>query len=201
MAHGLEQIENGLSDQFDRDRSDRRLIRAKLMVSELAEVLEALANRDDVALADGLTDLHYVVTGTSLTYNIPEAEVFEEVHASNMTKDTAQDAVVNHSGARGKDAPEYRPPDIRKALEAARAATGLIRRQAYREGNRLATRDGRRVGNATVVDVSEDKRFESIIYLARTEFGVELKITESEAADLFHVKTWDETKKMSWEQP
>lgn len=95
--------------------SDQRVLRAKLMVSELGETIKALYERDQVALADGLADLTYVVEGTAVTFTVPLQAVFEEVHASNMTK-TPGLAVANHDAARGKG-PDFKPADVRNTLE------------------------------------------------------------------------------------
>lgn len=97
-------------------RRDPRLLRAKLMLSELSEVLDALATRDEVALADGLADLEYVTVGTAVTFAIPLGATFDEVHRSNMTKSTVAEAVANHTGDKGKG-PGYEEPRIAEVLE------------------------------------------------------------------------------------
>jgi len=65
---------------------DRRVLRAHLMIEELGELLEAMANRNEVGALDALTDLTYVVFGTAVTLDLPLDEAFQEVHRSNMTK-------------------------------------------------------------------------------------------------------------------
>lgn len=97
-------------------RRDNRVIRAKLMVSELSEVLDALATRDEVALADGLADLEYVTVGTAVSFMLPLGAVFDEVHRSNMTKSTVGEAVANHTGDKGKG-PGYEEPRVAEVLE------------------------------------------------------------------------------------
>jgi hypothetical protein len=119
-ASQLQSIESQLGAAALADRSDPRLLRAKLMVSELAEVVEALMLRNEVELADGLADLEYVTVGTAVTYHIPLGEVFNEVHASNMTKHTVQEAVANHSGDKGKG-PDFKPPQIAAVIAKARS--------------------------------------------------------------------------------
>lgn len=94
--------------------NDQRVLRAKLMISELGETIKALYERDQVALADGLADLTYVVEGTAVTFTVPLQAVFEEVHASNMTK-TPGLAVANHAANRGKG-PDFKAADISDVL-------------------------------------------------------------------------------------
>lgn len=89
------------------------------MVSELSEVLDAMAERDEVALADGLADLEYVTVGTATTFDIPLGAVFKEVHTSNMTKSTVQESVANHSGDKGKGL-DYQPPRVAEVIAASR---------------------------------------------------------------------------------
>ena len=94
-------------------RGDGRSLRAHLMLEELGEVLQALAQRDNAGLADGLADLDYVVSGTAVAYDIPHEEVFFEVHQSNMTKKVTGDVRVLDKGV------SYNPPTakIRQILE------------------------------------------------------------------------------------
>jgi len=112
-------VENDLAESYKSGR-DVRMIRAKLMVSELAEVLQALVTRDEVELADGLADLEYVVVGTATTFDVPLGDVFDEVHRSNMTKSTVESSVRNHDGDRGKG-PQYSPPDVAGTIARSRS--------------------------------------------------------------------------------
>ena len=70
--------------------TDLRAARASLMIEELRETIEAMITMDETALADGLADLAYVVTGTAVSYGMPIGALVEEVHRSNMTKDPGQ---------------------------------------------------------------------------------------------------------------
>ena len=92
---------------------DERAYRAHLMLEELSEVLMALAERDEVSLADGLTDLSYVVQGTLISYGLPGQALFEEVHSSNMTKSRNP----GDPRMKEKDMEQgYRSPDIKTVL-------------------------------------------------------------------------------------
>jgi len=67
-------------------------------------------------VARQIADLHYVLSGTSLEFGIPENEVFREVHLANMKK---------VGGPRREDdkqlPPEgWSPPDVKSVLDEAR---------------------------------------------------------------------------------
>lgn len=93
---------------------DARIIRAHLMMEELAEVLEGLAQRDRLKTLDGLADLSYVTHGTAVAYALPLDEAFDEVHFSNMTKAVrkADDTRLRDKGT------SYVAPNLEKLLEA-----------------------------------------------------------------------------------
>ena len=80
--------------------------RLRLMFEELNELEEALYAGDLVAVADGLADLTYTVLGTAVSCGLDLQPVFDEVHASNMTKDPDPG---NGKPAKGLD---YQPPRI-----------------------------------------------------------------------------------------
>lgn len=100
---------------------DTRTFRCAFMAEELAETIEAMAAGDEIALADGLADLLYVVLGTAIQLDIPLAHVFDEVHRSNMTKVTA--SAENPLLKMGKGG-SYEPPNIVAALLAGRGENG-----------------------------------------------------------------------------
>ena len=92
---------------------DERAYRVHLLVEELSEVIQAMAERDVIGLADGLTDLSYVTYGTLVTYGLPGSALFEEVHSSNMTKtrDPEDPRMKDKDESRG-----FLPPSIHKVL-------------------------------------------------------------------------------------
>lgn len=65
---------------------DNRVLRIKLLKEEFYEYKTAEADEDLVAIAKELADMIYIICGTALTYGIPLAEVFDEVHRSNLSK-------------------------------------------------------------------------------------------------------------------
>lgn len=187
VASDLLELESELADAFAEDRTDTRMIRGKLMVGELAETIRALANRDEVELADGLADLDYVVNGTAESYLIPLGLVHDEVHRSNMTKSTVQQSVANHTGDKGKG-PGYSPPRIAEAIEAGRSVESTYPRpDTWPRGSEINTRDGRRVGNAAVVGWDSDGSHVSIL----TDYGNSMRLTPREAAELYYSEPRD----------
>lgn len=82
---------------------ERCLLRINLLQEELNELKEALANRDLVEAADALCDLQYVLSGAIHELGLGDvfAELFGEVHRSNMSKacqslDEAQATVLHY---------------------------------------------------------------------------------------------------------
>lgn len=71
------------------NRSDHRL---QMLVEEVDEYREGVQKGDLKNIAKELADILYVVYGTILEHGLQDKieAVFEEVHASNMSKDFAQ---------------------------------------------------------------------------------------------------------------
>lgn len=120
---------------------DRLLLRGRLIVEEVGELLCALTGHhgktekaykmqlkalfdhmwetrnpmDLIEVADGCVDSHVVISGTALEAGIPEDEVYVEVHRTNMAK---AGGPVREDGKRLK--PEgWKPPNIKKVLKKA----------------------------------------------------------------------------------
>jgi predicted HAD superfamily Cof-like phosphohydrolase len=87
-------------------------LRCALIEEEAAEFRESLDTDDIVEVADAIGDLLYVVYGAALTFGIPVAEVFAEVHRSNMTKlGDDGEPIFRHDGKVMKG-PHFSPPDL-----------------------------------------------------------------------------------------
>lgn len=100
----------------------RRTLRFELIREEVDELRAALEASDVTAVADALADISYVVVGAAVEWGIPLAEVFDEVHRSNMAK---VGGPVRADGKRLKP-PGWTPPDVAGVIR--RAATGMIKR-------------------------------------------------------------------------
>ena len=87
-----------------------------MLEEELAEFYSALSKKDIVGVADGLTDILYVVYGIGHSCGIDLDHTFEAVHDSNMSKlDVNGNAQYDENGkvVKGK---YYVPPDIKRVL-------------------------------------------------------------------------------------
>lgn len=109
-----------LQDQLVKHPEDRRLLRAHLLIEELGEMLMALGERFEIEVLDGLADLLYVLVGAAVTMDLPLSEAFEEVHASNMTKEKRSDDKFKDR-VRDKG-PNYRGPNLLRVLQQHRKA-------------------------------------------------------------------------------
>ena len=67
---------------------DRIQLRINLLQEELDELKQALADGDKVEMVDALCDIQYVLSGAILEFGTGNkfAELFDEVHRSNMSK-------------------------------------------------------------------------------------------------------------------
>lgn len=100
------------------EAGDPRLYRFYHTLEELGEFGIALANRDEIELADALGDLQYLLLGDAVTFDIPMGEVFDEIHRSNMTKTRkiGDERMKDRSAESG-----FLPPDLKTAIEKGRA--------------------------------------------------------------------------------
>lgn len=88
-------------------------LRLKLIEEEWNELQEACKNRDLVEVLDAITDMHYVLSGFSVSCGLNEDKGFELVHQSNMSKlcDTeehAKETVKWYKETRPEFQPSYR---------------------------------------------------------------------------------------------
>jgi predicted HAD superfamily Cof-like phosphohydrolase len=87
-----------------------RTLRSDLLLEEVRELLDAVAESDITGIADAVADVVYVAVGTAVAYGIPFDAVFAEVHRSNMTK------VNSPAEAKLVKGPGYEPPRIAELL-------------------------------------------------------------------------------------
>lgn len=88
-----------------------RLRRARLIVSEAAEFVEAADVGDLVEMVDALADLLVVTYGAAIELGVDLEPVFAEVHRSNMSKNGGKDP-----GGKVLKGPAFCPPDIAAEL-------------------------------------------------------------------------------------
>lgn len=80
-----------LAKELTRDsdgEKDLVICRAAMSLEELAEWLHAHAQHNLTAAADAIGDRLYLLLGDTVATGLPLAEIFQCVHASNMTKMT-----------------------------------------------------------------------------------------------------------------
>lgn len=104
-------------------------LRVALIVEELSELADALADGNAVETLDALVDLRYVTDGTVLTYGLhtiapdwPERgsrfdRAFDRVHASNMSKLGADGKPVKDECGKIVKGPGYVKPDLRDLVK------------------------------------------------------------------------------------
>lgn len=89
-------------------------LRYNLIKEELMELAHGLTSKDTTEVADAIGDLLYVVLGTAVTCGIDIQPVFEEIHASNMTKFI--DGYRREDGKWMKG-PSYTPANIKPIID------------------------------------------------------------------------------------
>jgi predicted HAD superfamily Cof-like phosphohydrolase len=118
------------SDGVSLPPEDVMELRRSLIAEEFWELMDAMGRDDLVDVADAIVDLHYVLSGTSLVYGLPEDAVFDEVHRSNMSKAEPDGTVHRRADGKILKAARWTPPDIAGVL--ARHGGSVITRKAVR---------------------------------------------------------------------
>ncbi len=100
------------------------MLRVRLIVEELGELLSAIAQPDAVEVADALADLVYVVVGTAVAFGVDLPEVWDEVHTSNMRKFGSGSWTDEHGKIRKPS--DWTPPDIEGVLDEQEGPLGEV---------------------------------------------------------------------------
>lgn len=111
-------IENAYQPIADIGESQIKL-RHKLMKEENEEYLEAAENGNLVEIADALGDQLYILCGTILKHGLQDkiAEVFQEIHRSNMSKLDENGKPIYREDGKVMKSDLYFKPDIRLILK------------------------------------------------------------------------------------
>lgn len=112
-AKHLLNMSRGMLEHW-KSTNDRRVFRLYLIMEEFGELMLAMSSCDEAAVLDGLADLAYVVIGTAVQFDLPLGEAFDEVHRSNMTKDSAKECRGESGNGKG---PSYSPPNMAELLK------------------------------------------------------------------------------------
>lgn len=96
----------------DFDDFDQMQLRMGLIGEEWDELLKARAKGDREAFLDALTDMLYVIIGTSVSFGWDQDEAWRRVHASNMTKlDDEGNPIFRYDGKILKG-PNFKAPEL-----------------------------------------------------------------------------------------
>ena len=111
-----------------------RGLRARLIVEEVGELVEAIGKGDEAETLDALVDLVYVTLGAAIALDLPFREAWAEVQAANMRKfrchvckgngcDECEDGYRVYTDGNGKAVkpPDWVGPDLQPIMEAARS--------------------------------------------------------------------------------
>ena len=99
---------------FSTDKINK--LRLDLIKEEIAELTEAMNNKDLLEVADALTDILYVTYGAGHAFGIDLDKCFDEVQNSNMSKlDDDGKPIYNENGKVMKG-PNYFKPNLSKFI-------------------------------------------------------------------------------------
>lgn len=105
-----------VKSKIDLGDRDLRQLRYDLIKEELGELREAFERKDEIEVADALTDLLYVVYGAGHAFGIPLDKCFEEVHASNMSKLGEDGQPIYREDGKVLKGPKYFAPMLEPVL-------------------------------------------------------------------------------------
>ena len=91
-------------------------LRLDLIKEELAELTEAMKNKDLLEVADALTDILYVTYGAGHAFGINLDKCFDEVQNSNMSKLDENGKPIYNENGKVMKGPNYFKPDIKGIL-------------------------------------------------------------------------------------
>ena len=111
-AFGIENNAQPIADISD----DQKTLRYNLMKEENEEYLEATKENDLIEIADALGDQLYILCGTILKHGLQDkiVDVFNEIHASNMSKLGADGKPIYREDGKVLKGPNYFKPDIKQ---------------------------------------------------------------------------------------
>ncbi|MDX1651634.1 MAG: nucleoside triphosphate pyrophosphohydrolase family protein [Brumimicrobium sp.] len=99
--------------------TDQIELRHRLMMEENNEYLEAARNNDLAEVADALGDQLYILCGTILKHGMQDviAEVFREIHRSNMSKLDENGQPIYREDGKVLKGKNYFRPNVKAILE------------------------------------------------------------------------------------
>ena len=103
------------SPAFSTDKINN--LRYNLIKEELAELKQALDNKDLLEVADALTDILYVTYGAGHAFGIDLDKCFDEVQNSNMSKLGSDGKPIYNDAGKVMKGPDYFKPDLSKFIK------------------------------------------------------------------------------------
>ena len=97
---------------FSTDKINK--LRLDLIKEEIAELTEAMNNKDLLEVADALTDILYVTYGAGHAFGINLDKCFEEVQNSNMSKLDENGKPIYNEHGKVMKGPNYFKPNLSK---------------------------------------------------------------------------------------
>lgn len=101
------------------DPNSLRSLRKRLLEEEYNEYVEGEDNNDLVEIADAIADILYIAYGTAVSYGLPMDEIFNEVHASNMSKLGEDGKPIYREDGKILKGPNFFKPDILSIIKRA----------------------------------------------------------------------------------
>ena len=92
-------------------------LRYNLVKEELAELKQAIDNKDLLEVADALTDILYVTYGAGHAFGIDLDKCFEEVQNSNMSKLGDDGKPIYNDAGKVMKGPNFYKPDLSKFVK------------------------------------------------------------------------------------
>ena len=99
---------------FSTDKINK--LRLDLIKEELAELTEAMNNKDLLEVADALTDILYVTYGAGHAFGINLDKCFKEVQDSNMSKLDENGKPIYNEHGKVMKGPNYFKPDLSRFI-------------------------------------------------------------------------------------
>lgn len=106
-----------ISEESKLPDSSIRDLRKSLLQEEFDEYIKAEEDNDLVEIADALGDMMYIIYGTAISYGIPLDDIFNEIHASNMSKLGEDGRPIRREDGKILKGPNFFRPDIAKFLK------------------------------------------------------------------------------------
>ena len=99
---------------FSTDKINK--LRIDLIIEELEELKEGMANKDLLEVADALTDILYVAYGAGHAFGINLDKCFDEVQNSNMSKLDENGKPIYNDLGKVMKGPNYLKPNLSKFI-------------------------------------------------------------------------------------